>query len=339
MIMIRFSPIVFLAGCFAFAMPTTLAQTNKNYEDEYESGYRGDHLKGLHVSDSALNFLAIGDWGRCGEYYQKEVAAQLANTSVSSDAAFILSTGDNFYPGGVASIDDPLWNKSFEDVYSQFALFKDWYVVLGNHDYKINPQAEVDYSKKSGRWKMPARYYSKKFSIDGDSTKKLLLVCMDTNPFIDKYYSDEDHGKQVKTQDSSAQRKWLVKTLSDKDPNIRWRIVVGHHPMYTSGKRLKSSETLQFRKSLEGIFEHYKVDAYICGHEHQLEYIKPAGRTQHFISGAGSEIRPVKGELKESQFKASDHGFLLFSLTNTYLKVFAINREGKILYEQSIPHL
>lgn len=315
-----------------------LMAQDKNYESEYKSGYRGGFLNGIHVSDSALNFIAVGDWGRCGEYFQKEVAEQMAKASVSADISFILSTGDNFYPSGVASIDDPLWNRSFENIYSAYSLQKDWYVVLGNHDYKINPQAEIDYTKKSGRWHMPASYYSKTFFIDGDSTKQLLLVCMDSNPFIDKYYNDKEHGKQMKMQDSSAQRKWLVKTLSDKNPNIRWRVVAGHHPMYSSGKRINSAETLQFRKSLEGIFEQCKVDAYICGHEHQLEYIKPAGKTHHFISGAGSEIRPVKGDLKDSKFKASDHGFMIFSITSGYLKLYAINWEGKVLYEQTIPH-
>jgi hypothetical protein len=201
----------------------------------------------------------------------------------------------------VASIDDPLWEKSYENVYHQYSLQKEWYVVLGNHDYKTNPQAEVDYSKKSARWKMPSRYYSVKLAIDGDTLQKALFVFMDTNPFIEKYYKDKDHSEMVKQQDSSAQKKWLLQVLSDPDPTIKWKFVVGHHPLYTSGKRLKSQETLH-----------------------------------HFISGAGSEIREVKGELAESRFKASDHGFLLFSVTNNRMKVQAINWEGRILYEQFI---
>src|SRR5580700_5993775 len=77
------------------------------YQEEYASGYRGGFIEGLKVPDSALNFLVIGDWGRCGEYFQKEVADQLAKASVGADASFIISTGDNLYPDGVASIDDP----------------------------------------------------------------------------------------------------------------------------------------------------------------------------------------------------------------------------------------
>ena len=133
---------------FVFCLPVH-AQTN-HYESDHSKGYNGDYLKNISVSDSSLNFIAIGDWGRCGEFYQKEVAQQMAKASVSVDASFIVSTGDNFYPSGVASVNDPLWDRSFENVYYQFSLQKEWDVILGNHDYKTNPQAEVEYTQKSG---------------------------------------------------------------------------------------------------------------------------------------------------------------------------------------------
>jgi tartrate-resistant acid phosphatase type 5 len=321
--------------CVRFVNGIAQGQNPKDL-NEYNAGYRGGFIKGLTVPDSALNFLVIGDWGRCGEFYQKEVAEQLSYASVSGNASFIISTGDNFYPSGVAGTEDPLWEKSFENIYTQFSLQKDWYVVLGNHDYKINPQAEVEYSKKSSRWIMPSRYYSVKMPLNGDTNSKVLFVFMDTSPLIDKYYSDAVYGKTVKSQDTSAQKRWLIQVLSDKDPTIKWKFVVGHHPLYTSGKRIKSGETLQFRKLTENIFKQYKVDAYLCGHEHQLEYIKPAGRTHYFISGAGSEVREVKGDLPESVFKASDHGFMLFSMTKSHFKVQVINWTGAILNEQVI---
>ncbi|MBS1586051.1 MAG: metallophosphoesterase [Bacteroidetes bacterium] len=129
--------------------------------------------------------------GRCGEDFQKEVSEQLAITSKKTNADFIISTGDNFYPKGVLSINDPLWDKSYEDIYHQFSLQKDWYVVLGNHDVKTNAEAEVEYTKKSVRWHMPQHYYSIKIPISKkDTTKKILLVFLDTNPFVGEYYKD-----------------------------------------------------------------------------------------------------------------------------------------------------
>jgi 3',5'-cyclic AMP phosphodiesterase CpdA len=239
----------------------------------------------------------------------------------------------------VASIDDPIWNRSYEDIYRQFSLQIVWYVVLGNHDYITNPQAEVEYSKKSARWHMPARYYSVKVPLKDDGGKQVLFVFLDTSPLIDKYYTDSNYSEHLKTQDTAAQMDWLKKILGDPDTSIRWKIVVGHHPLYTSGKRIKSSETLQFRKLMKPVFDKYKVDAYICGHEHQQEYLKPQGYTQYFISGSASEVRPLKGYLAESKFKASDHAFVVFSLTNNQMQLEVINWEGKILYQQTISHL
>jgi predicted phosphodiesterase len=290
----------------------------------------------ISVPDDALSFLVIGDWGRCGELNQNEVAKQLAFFSEESKASFIISTGDNFYPDGVASINDPLWDKSFENVYTQYSLQKNWYVVLGNHDYKTNPQAEIDYSKKSVRWKMPYNYYSFKIPISIDTSVKALFVFIDSSPFIEKYYQEKDYEKLVSQQDTAAQKKWLRSVLSDPDPTIKWKFVIGHHPLYSSGKRINNAETIQYRKLMEKTFSNYNVDAYFCGHEHHLEYVKTNDQIHHFISGAGSEVREVKGNLEESVFKISDAGFMLFSVAASELLVQIINREGKILFKQSL---
>lgn len=336
--MIHTKKITVLSGFVTLALFTTLfcSGQNRNHQEEVAHGYRGGFIKNLEVPDKALNFMVIGDWGRCGEYFQTEVAEQMAQASVSGNVSFIISTGDNFYPGGVADVNDPLWEKSFEDVYHQFALQKPWYVVLGNHDYKTNAQAEIDYSKKSTRWILPARYYSKKFALKGDSSKKALFVFIDTNPLVSKYYSEPDYANRVAGQDTSAQLKWLYQVLSDNDSSVIWKFVVGHHPLYTSGKRMKSPETIEMRKRLEPLFSKTGVNAYFCGHEHQLEYVKPNATTHHFISGAGSEIREMSGGLLESRFSASDHGFMLFSLTLTELNIQIINSQGVILFREKV---
>ncbi len=133
---------------------------NKNYEKEISSGYKGGIIKNIQTLDHSLNFAVIGDWDRHGEYYQKEVADKLADGIVGIGASFILSTGDNIYPNGVASEYDPNWQSDFENIYTRHATYINWYVTLGNHDYKTNPDAEVAYTKISERWHMPARYFS-----------------------------------------------------------------------------------------------------------------------------------------------------------------------------------
>ncbi|WP_029284349.1 tartrate-resistant acid phosphatase type 5 family protein [Pedobacter sp. R20-19] len=291
--------------------------------------------KSLIKEPAALNFIAMGDWGRNGADHQKQVAKQMGITAADVKAQFIISTGDNFYPSGVISPQDPSFKYSYEDIYTDFSLQWDWYVILGNHDYKSNPDAQVAYSKISRRWKMPARYFAKKFPINGDSNNHVLIAFIDTNPLIPEFYKNAEYGPNVKGQDTTAQKRWLVKTLEDKDPSIKWKIVVGHHPMYTGGSRTDGYDTKAIRSSLKPVLDRYGVDVYLTGHEHSLQYIKPEGKTHHFISGAASEKTPVK-LIPDAQMVASEYGFMLFSITNNQLRVQVLNDEGYIIYNTLI---
>lgn len=291
--------------------------------------------KSLTKEPAALNFIAMGDWGRNGADHQKQVAKQMGITASDVKAQFIISTGDNFYPSGVISPQDPSFKYSFEDIYTDFSLQWDWYVILGNHDYKSNPDAQVAYSKISRRWKMPARYFAKKFPINGDLNSQVLIAFIDTNPLIPEFYKNVEYGPNVKGQDTTAQKRWLAKTLEDKDPSIKWKIVVGHHPMYTGGSRTDGYDTKAIRSSLKPMLDRYGVDVYLTGHEHSLQYLKPEGKTHHFISGAASEKTPVK-LIPDAQMVASEYGFMLFSVTNNQFRVQVLNDEGYIIYNTLI---
>jgi hypothetical protein len=288
----------------------------------------------LVKKETALNFIAMGDWGRNGADHQKEVALQMGKTVTETRAQFIITTGDNFYPSGVASEWDPLWKYSFEDIYTAFSLQWDWYPVLGNHDYKTNPGAQVKYTAISRRWKMPSRYYSKKIPINGDTTQQVLIVFIDTNPLIPEFYSNSEYGPNVKTQDSIKQKKWLAKVISDPSPNIKWKIVVGHHPMYTGGGRTEWYDTKAIRRILKPLFDKYKVDVYLAGHEHSLQHIV-VGKTNHFISGAASEKTAVR-LIDGSKMAASAYGFMLFSITAKELLMQTIDDAGSIIYTTTI---
>ena len=286
--------------------------------------------------EKTLQFIAMGDWGRNGADHQKQVAEQMGKTAAEIKSQFTISTGDNFYPSGVVSEFDPLFRYSFEDIYTAFSLQWDWYPVLGNHDYKTNPDAQVAYSKISRRWKMPARYYAEKFFINGDTTQVVLIAFIDTNPLIPEFYSNAEYGPNVKTQDSTAQKIWLEKVLSDPSKNIKWKIVVGHHPMYSGGGRTDGYDTKAIRRSLKPMFDKYGVDIYLTGHEHNLQHLVAAdSKTNHFISGAASEKTPVH-LIPESKMVASEYGFMIFSVSANEILVQTIDDKGKVIYKTSI---
>ncbi len=289
----------------------------------------------LEAHAGALSFLVMGDWGRNGEDHQTLVAKQMGKTADALKPSFIVSTGDNFYPKGVVSEKDPLFFFSFENIYTAFSLQWDWYLILGNHDYLGKPDAQVKYSEISRRWKMPARFYSKNFSINNDSSQQVLILFIDTNPLIPQFYSNTEYGPNVRATDSSAQKKWIETALANASSNVKWKIVVGHHPMYTGGSRTEGYDTRAIRNTLKPVFDKYKVDAYISGHEHSLQHLKASGSTHHFISGSASERTPVK-MIDEARMVASEYGFMVFSIAADTLWMQAVDYSGNVLYKTSI---
>ncbi|KAB2090056.1 hypothetical protein ES319_A03G101400v1 [Gossypium barbadense] len=102
-------------------------------------------------ADGSLSFLVIGDWGRKGAYNQSQVALQVGE-NLGID--FVISTGDNFYEKGLATPYDPHFKHSFTNIYSANSLQKQWYSVLGNHDYRGDVQAQLSpiLRKIDSRW-------------------------------------------------------------------------------------------------------------------------------------------------------------------------------------------
>ena len=304
-----------------FAFQTLLGQ-NSFIDIKRTAGYKGDFIPALEKKEAGLNFLVLGDFGRVGEYYQKEVAQQLGNAAFMLGSEFIISAGDNFYPNGVASVYDEHWKASFNDIYTHPALYVDWYAALGNHDHRGSIQAQIDYTNISRRWNMPASYYSETFELKDGS--KLLLVVMDTNPFITSYQNNKEKYPALEHLDPEIQRKWLVETLSAKDQEIAWKIVVGHHPLYSGGKRKDAEDTLDFERQFADLFDSLKVDAYICGHEHDLQIIKPKGRyTTQFLSGSASETRP-SGNREGTIFAEAEPGFMSFTVNEERMLIQSI---------------
>ena len=157
------------------------------------------------LKDQLFAFLTIGDWGGASlsDFHTVDeyaVASQLGITAESYGANFIVNVGDNHYYAGVSSVDDPAWKVNYEDVFTNPSLNIPWYSVLGNHDYGMNPQAQIDYkSPNNDRWKMPDRYYTTRTHIGENSAGKaqyVTFIYLDTSPCISAYRSSDPSGYQ-----------------------------------------------------------------------------------------------------------------------------------------------
>lgn len=274
---------------------------------------------------SALTFFVVGDWGRNGAHHQKEVAHEMNEAGKNIAPDFIISTGDNFYPNGVKSTTDKQWSTSFENIYTGNHLQCKWYAVLGNHDYRGTPQAEIDYSKKSSRWNMPDRYYT--FSKKINDTVAVRFIFLDTQPLVThnkNYYSD------LAQQDSQQQLKWLDSVLVNA--HEKWKIVIAHHPIYSSNPRHGNSETLI--ALLKPRFEKYGVQFYLSGHDHDLQHQKPSGNIDYIVSGAGSQTRRTSEHLT-TKFTRDVSGFATMQITSDSAYLHFIDYTGTPVYSFS----
>ncbi|MBD3585608.1 acid phosphatase [Salinimonas sp. HHU 13199] len=317
----------------ATLVSSSLTYAAEHQQDEVfdEHYYQTHQIKSsITDMDDGYTFLVVGDWGRNGHFAQRSVAKWMDVASYQFDADMIISTGDNFYENGVASVNDPYWQSSYEAIYDGPSLFVDWYVVLGNHDYRGNWQAQIDYSDISRRWNMPAQYFEKMIKLEEGGT--VHLVFLDTNP-LNPDYQHEPKYQETQRQDGKAQLAWFEQTLKDNE-NADWTIVIGHHPLYSSGKRY--GETGAVRGVIEPLLEKYEVDAYIAGHEHDLQHNKPAGSSvEHFVSGGGSEIRPV-AQREFTAFAKSSAGFAVVKVNHHTFTLEFIDDKGKALYHYDL---
>jgi hypothetical protein len=84
------------------------------------------------------------------------------------------------------------------------------------------------------------------------------------------------------------------------------------------------------------LFEKYKVDAYLCGHEHHLEYDEPAdAHFVEFISGSGSEATAVTSA-PYAKFVQQQYGFLTVNVTAKQALFQFISWEGKVVYTTTL---
>jgi len=315
--MINPSRILFFIAFMATTIPCVLAQSH------LEKHLAGKQIEGLTKEAGTNYFLVFGDWGRNGQGDQQDVADWMGIAANQLTVKFVISTGDNFYCCGVASTEDYQWLSSFEQVYRSHSLQIPWFITLGNHDYQGNVQAQIDYSKKNQRWKMPDRYYTN--ARDG-----IRYIFLDTTPLVKSYYHDGNHEEVIK-QDTTKQLQWLDSVLLHSPEKTK--IVAGHHPLYSLGDH---GGEIDLRIMLEKRFEKYRV-IYFAGHDHSLQSLQLAGSSVHYIiSGGGSEHTLIKIDPLITKFAKGTTGFLVVGSSDKALKLYYIDSQGKILYKETI---
>ena len=284
------------------------------------------------IPANSTTIYIANDLGRNGYFEQKTVAELMGWMADVADPEFVAAIGDVHHFEGVASVDDPLWMTNYELIYSHPDLMLDWYPLLGNHEYRGNTQAVLDYGKVSRRWVMPGRYYAVEKEVE-DGNEKILYVFIDTTPLIDKYRRDTEDYPDAGKQSIAAELEWLEATLAAS--TAKWKVVMGHHPIYADTDKSESERT-DMQRRVQPLLDKYGVDAYICGHIHNFQHIQAKGsKVQYFVNTSGSlsrEVKPIEG----TQFCSGDEGFMILSTADNLMRFFLVNYKGEIIYQYDI---
>ncbi len=276
-----------------------------------------------------INLIVASDLGRNGYYHQKKVADTMGEVADRIGPEAVLSLGDTHHYGGVQSVSDPLWMTNYELIYSHPELMVDWYPLCGNHEYRGNTQAVLDYSGVSRRWKMPARYYTRTFDEDGTTLK---VVFIDTTPLIDKYRKNTATYPDAAAQDMEAQLQWLDRTLAEAGED--WVVVVGHHPIFAYTDKAESERT-DLQKRVDSIIRRHRVDMYICGHLHNYQHIRrPGSQTDYIVNTSGSQTR-VPAKIDGTVFCSDAPGFSVLSADKNTLNLHMLDENGNTLHTVS----
>lgn len=235
-----------------------------------------------------FRFVAVGDSGM-GNDAQKAITQRMLGVPFD----LMLFLGDIAYNSGTPS---QLQNKFFE-IYDSVLRYVPAYPSIGNHERRTEE----------------GRPYFDAFVLPG----------------AERYYSfdwGDVHFVAIDTTHrDSEQLAWLVDDLAATKQ--RWKIVFGHHPMYTNSLR---GPQKGIRQAYAKIFTDAKVDVVITGHEHHYERFRVGGVNYIVSGGGGARLTRFFG-MSRSLERATVHHFLHFEVTATALTMKVVDIDGDIV--------
>jgi len=280
---------------------------------------------------------------------------------------WVVSTGDNFYDDGIASVDDPAVAASWADVYVRPhppLAAAAWHVVVGNHDYEGNISAPFDVGRVYPAWHARRElYYTRTVTLPrapaaaggGNASappppREILFVFLDTTPLVTKadllrlhYRLSADALAAVAAAVDGGLRDWLAATLAASAAD--WVVVVGHHPVESAGA--SSVAEAATRGRLRGMVAGPMAAAaaagaagggaadgvvYVSGHEHDVQHTVVDG-VHYVVSGGGSLVESSAQRQPGTRFSVATHAFWGVVVTEEVLSLQVVDYAGRFLYQ------
>ena len=251
-------------------------------------------------SSPLFSFVALGDVGT-GNIGQLAVAEAMDEYYRQDPFALVLLTGDNIYEDGEIEKVGKTFGRPYRFLRRNRVPF---YAVLGNHDIRTNNGVDqVNYSA----FNMDGRYYTWEKDI-------VQFFALDTN-----------YGTSL-----SEQLAWLEENLANS--KAVWKIVFGHHPIYSSGFHGSSDRLI---KRLVPLFERYGVQLYLNGHDHNYERTQPITGTTYLTCGAGAKLRSV-GKSDWTAHSVAKLSFVTIDVYPQQLYIQGIGKDGEVFDRTNI---
>jgi predicted MPP superfamily phosphohydrolase len=266
-----------------------------------------------------LQVIIIGDWGELIFDSQEAVAAAMGNWSEVNNPAWILSTGDNIYPKGIRSWDDIQVDLKWRNIYYQESI-RDlvWFMSLGNHDYGDwvgEEWNQVELSRHEPRWYQPHLWYD---HIEQLGDHSVHFVIIDTEAFRNRINNYTDMVD------------WMEVTLSQSTAD--WKLVIGHRHVFSAGDH--GPVTTDLLENLVPIMEKYNVDAYVCGHDHNLQHMRNVSGEgmDYVLSGAGGAY-PYRFNLQNAEYIRQVYGIETAFFDYTFGFVTLTSRKSELVFD------
>ena len=259
-------------------------------------------------ADDSIVIGSIGDFG-VAAYGDGRTAIELAMADLLKrwDPAIIFTTGDNNYPGGLATTIDVNIGQFFHEyiypylgTYGSGASSNRFFPCLGNHDWVANGQPHVDYFTLPGN----ERYYSYRYGP--------------VEIFIINSNADPDGNTST-----SVQGQWLQTALAAS--TARWKLVSLHHPPYSADVNGVAAPEMRWPYAAWG------ACAVFAGHAHVYARIH-TNNIVYFINGLGGDsIGAFAGASTAAVRYNADYGAMRLEATDTNLIFHFITRGNVIV--------
>ncbi len=282
---------------------------------------------GPAAGDSAepLRFAVIGDSGT-GDKYQHLIAQRMTEWHDRLPYGLVLMLGDNIYGGlfGLGGGNQKDFEEKFDRPYAELlrrgVVFR---ATLGNHDMRNDDGAHLIRAHDRFHIDGPQGYY--RFTAGtwqaGGS---------DPAPLVEFFVLNTVRVEEGKKD--SQQLAWLEQALAAS--RARWKIVYGHHPLYSSARRHGSDERL--RQKLAPILHggdgnEPRAEVVLAGHDHIYQRFHLQQGIAYFVCGSSGKLR--RGNAEPSRLVAavedSQRTFMLWEATPEELRFRAINEQGQ----------